>query len=245
MTQPVRGISVLHAELPRSNDVPRPPYRFGEALRRAFRPVFGRHYDITLHNDHLVPATGPVILASNHLGVLDGPVLWCFAPRFVHALIKREMFTGKAARGLHALGQIPIERTEVDPYAVRAALRVLRDGNVVAIYPEGTRGAGDFARIKNGVAYLALATGAPVVPVACIGTRVAGVPVGKTSPKGTRIDIVYGAPVTVQAQPFPRRQSDVRALAADLHQTLRAHVQQAVVATGNPLPGAPDHEESE
>ena len=68
---------------------------------------------------------------------------------------------------------------------------------------------GDFARIKNGVAYLALATGAPVVPVACIGTRVAGVSVGKPSPKGTRIDIVYGAPVTVEAQPFPRRQSDL------------------------------------
>jgi 1-acyl-sn-glycerol-3-phosphate acyltransferase len=245
LNQRVQGVSVVHAELPRSDDVPRLPYRFGAVLRRAIRPVFGRYYDITLHDDHLVPATGPVILASNHLGVLDGPTLWCFAPRFVHALIKREMFTGKVARGLRAVGQIPIERNEVDPYAVRTALRVLRDGNALAIYPEGTRGAGDFARIKNGVAYLALATGAPVVPVACIGTRVAGISIGKPSPKGTRIDVVYGAPVFVPARPFPRRQSDVRALTADLHQTLRAHVQQAVVATGNPLPGAPDDEETE
>jgi 1-acyl-sn-glycerol-3-phosphate acyltransferase len=245
LNHPVQGASVRHIERPRSDDVPPLPYRLGEAVRRAARPLFARRYDITIHDDHLVPATGAVILASNHLGILDGPTLWCFAPRFVHALIKREMFTGRLARGLHALGQIPIERTEVDPYAVRTALRVLRDGNALAIYPEGTRGAGDFARIKNGVAYLALATGAPVVPVACIGTRVAGIGIGDLSPKGTRIDVVYGDPVVVEARPFPRRQSDVRALAADLHQTLRAHVQQAVSATGNPLPGAPDDEEIE
>jgi 1-acyl-sn-glycerol-3-phosphate acyltransferase len=161
----------------------------------------------------------------------------------VHALIKREMFTGKAAGGLRALGQISIERTVVDPLAVRTALRVLRDGGAVAIYPEGTRGAGDFARIRNGVAYLALASGAPVIPVACIGTRVAGIGIGELSPKGTRIDIVFGEPVPVERQAFPRRQSDVRALAADLHDTLRTHVAKAVVATGNPLPGAPDTEE--
>ena len=113
----------------------------------------------------------------------------------------------------------------------------------MAIYPEGTRGAGDFARIKNGVAYLALATGAPVVPVACIGTRVAGLGIGELSPKGTQIDLVFGEPVTVERIPFPRRQSDVRAMAADLHETLRTHLEKAVVATGNPLPGAPNTEE--
>jgi 1-acyl-sn-glycerol-3-phosphate acyltransferase len=236
---------VRHTELPRSDDVPRLPFRLGQVVRSLARPVVGRRYDITIHDDHLVPATGPLILASNHLSILDGPTLWCFSPRFVHALIKREMFTGKAARGLHAIGQIPIERTEVDPYAIRTALKVLRDGDALAIYPEGTRGAGDFARIKNGVAYLALATGAPVVPVACLGTRVAGIGVGQVPPRGSRLDVVYGKPVVVAAQPFPRRQADVRALAADLHQTLRAHVQQAVVATGNPLPGAPDDKEPE
>lgn len=240
---PMQGVSARRAELPRSDDIPRLPRRFGGAVRAVFRPVVARRYEITIHDDHLVPASGPVILASNHLGVLDGPTLWLYTPRYVHALIKQEMFTGGVARGLRALGQISIERYAVDPYAVRTSLRVLRDGGALAIYPEGTRGAGDFARIHNGVAYLALATGAPVVPVACIGTRVAGIPIGRPSPKGTRIDVVYGEPVVVPAQPFPRRQAEVRALAADLHQTLRDHVQKAVVATGNSLPGAPDSEE--
>ena len=242
MNQRVHGVA---AALPRTDDVRPLPSRLGRGVRRLFRPAFGRYYDITVHDDHLVPASGPVILASNHLGVLDGPVLWLFSPRFVHALIKKEMFTGRIASGLHAIGQIPIERYVVDPYAVRTALRVLRDDDVLAIYPEGSRGAGEFEHIKNGVAYLALATGAPVVPVACIGTRVAGIGIGKPSPRGTRIDVVFGEPVRVDAVPFPRRQSDVRALAADLHQTLRDHVQHAVVATGNILPGPPADEENE
>ena len=238
-------VQSIETELPRTDDVAALPSRLGRAVRRVFRPALGRYYDVTVHDHHLVPATGPVILASNHLGVLDGPVLWLFAPRFVHALIKKEIFTGRIARGLHAIGQIPIERYVVDPYAVRTTLRALRDGRVVAIYPEGSRGAGEFEQIKNGVAYLALATGAPVVPVACIGTRVAGIGIGKPSPRGTRIDVVFGAPVRVDGVPFPRRQADVRALAADLHQTLRAHVQHAVVATGNTLPGPPADEENE
>lgn len=236
-------MSTAHAELPRSDDLERLPVRLGQVVRRVVRPYFGRRYRLTVHDDHLVPATGPVILASNHLGILDGPLLWTFAPRMAHALIKREMFTGKSTRLLHAIGQISIERTEVDPLAIRTSLRALRDGGAVVIYPEGTRGAGDFARIKNGVAYLALATGAPIVPVACIGTRVAGSGISELSPKGTRIDIVFGQPIPVEAEPFPRRQADVRALAADLQETLRTHVAKAVVATGNPLPGAPDTEE--
>ncbi len=232
-----------HADLPRSDDLPSLPYRLADTLRRPARVYFGRRYDVTVHDDDLVPRSGPVLLASNHLGVLDGPFLLAFAPRMVHALVKREMFVGNTARGLHAVGQIPVERNATDPLAVRTALRVLRDGRVLAIYPEGTRGAGDFSRMRSGVAYLALATGAPVVPVACLGTRIAGIGIEQLPPKGTRIDLVYGDPIQVPAVPFPRRQAEVRALAADLHETLRTHVQKAVVATGNPLPGAPTDDE--
>ncbi len=228
-----------HADLPRSDDLPRLPYRLADTLRRPARVYFAHRYDVTIHDDHLVPAHGPVLLASNHLGVFDGPFLMAFAPRMVHALVKREMFVGKTARGLHAVGQIPVERSATDPLAVRTALRVLRDGRVLAIYPEGTRGAGDFARIKNGVAYLALVTGAPVVPVVCLGTRTSGMSIDQIPPRGTHIDLVYGEPIPVAPVPFPRRQADVRALAADIHETLRIHVQKAVIATGNPLPDAP------
>ncbi len=232
-----------HADLPRSDDIRRLPFRLTDTLRRPARLYFSRRYDITIHDDHLVPRSGPVLLASNHLGILDGPFLVAYAPRMVHALVKREMFVGTMATALRVFGQIPVERSVTDPLAVRTALRVLRDGKVLAIYPEGTRGTGDFARIKNGVAYLAMATGAPVVPLACLGTRTAGIGIGELPPKGTRIDLVYGEPVRVPSAPFPRRQRDVRALADELHEMLRAHVHEAVVATGNPLPGEPLSEE--
>ncbi|HZO68379.1 MAG TPA: lysophospholipid acyltransferase family protein [Kribbellaceae bacterium] len=232
-----------HTDLPRSDDIARLPFRLTDTLRRPARLYFSRRYDITIHDDHLLPHSGPVLLAVNHLGVLDGPFLVAYAPRMVHALVKREMFVGTMSRALHAFGQIPVERTATDPLAVRTALRVLRDGRVLAIYPEGTRGAGDFARIKNGVAYLAMVTGAPVVPLVALGTRTAGIGIGDLPPKGTRIDLVYGEPVQVQPVPFPRRQGDVRAVADQLHATLRTHVQKAVVATGNPLPGEPLSEE--
>jgi 1-acyl-sn-glycerol-3-phosphate acyltransferase len=228
-----------HADLPRSDDLPRLPYRLADTLRRPARLYFRQRYDVTVHDEHLVPRTGPVLFAANHLGVFDGPFLVAFAPRMVHALVKREMFVGNVARGLHAVGQIPVERNTTDPLAVRTALRVLRDGDVLAVYPEGTRGTGDFTVFKTGVAYLALATGAPVVPVVCLGTRTRGMSIDELPPRGTRIDLVYGAPIQVEQAPFPRRQAAVRELAADLHETLRSHVQKAVVATGNPLPGAP------
>lgn len=227
----------LHSELPRSDDIRPLPHRLTRTLSGLGRRYLRRRYDVRIHDAHLVPAAGPVILAVNHLGVLDGPLLVVTAQRMVHALVKREMFVGKMARTLHAGGQIPVERYATDPLAVRTALRVLRDGGVLGIYPEGSRGAGDFRLIKTGVAYLAMVTGAPVVPVAGLGTRIAGLGIEDLPPKGSRLDLVYGEPFAVDRVPFPRRQSDVRELAAEIGELLRAHLQKAVIATGNPLPG--------
>lgn len=90
---------------------------------------------------------------------------------------------------------------------------------------------------RAGVAYLALVTGAPIVPVACLGTRTTGLTIDELPPQGSPLDLVYGEPIVVRAVPFPRRQAEVRAVAADIGETLRTHVQKAVAASGNPLPG--------
>ncbi|MDQ4084536.1 MAG: 1-acyl-sn-glycerol-3-phosphate acyltransferase, partial [Actinomycetota bacterium] len=163
------------------------------------------------------------------------------APRPVHALVKREMFQGMGGPLFRGLGQIAIERIGVDPFPVKQSVRVLRDGGVVAIYPEGTRGRGDVAHSRLGAAYLAMVTGAPVVPVAHLGTRTDGESVHAVPARGSRLDVVFGTPLRGPRPPvpWPRRQADVEGLAEELRVALARHVQYAVLLTGRQLPGEP------
>lgn len=231
-----------HHQPPQTSDLRPLPYRLGQSMQWAVRLYLSRRFEVHLHDEHLLPATGAVILAPNHLGILDGPLLAAFSPRMVHAVGKVEAFGGVQGYLLRRFGQISIDRSIVDARAIRLSIRTLRDGRVLSVYPEGSRGAGNFARVRSGVAYLALVTGAPVVPVALLGTRVAGGSIDKHPPKGSRIDVVFHEPLRVDPVSFPRRQSDVRAVADEIGEVLRAHVRKAVVATGNPLPGAPEQE---
>ncbi len=232
-----------HQELPRTDDLPPLPYRTGSVVRHIIGPYLRWRYDLTIHHEDLFPRTGPVLLAPNHLGLLDGPLLGATAPRMLHQLGKIEAFGGLQGKFLHLAGQIPVDRTTYDVLAVRKAIKVLRDGNVMSIYPEGTRGRGDFRKVRTGVAYLAMVTGAPILPVALLGTRLPGGSVERYPPRGSRVDVVYGEPFTVERVSFPRRHTDVRAVADQIGDVLRAHVQAAVAATGHPLPGKPDQKD--
>jgi 1-acyl-sn-glycerol-3-phosphate acyltransferase len=117
-----------------------------------------------------VPAHGPVILAANHRALWDGVVLFSLTERPVTCLVKREAFLPGLGRLMISAGQLPVRRDAIDPGPVRSCLRVLNAGGVVGIFPEGTRGDGRVAQVKPGVGYLALRTGATVVPVALDGT---------------------------------------------------------------------------
>ena len=127
-----------------------------------------------------VPATGAAILASNHLSAAD----WIFMPlslrRRVTFLAKQEYFTGKGLKGaaqrmfFAGSGQVPIDRTSASAAedAIRTGVRILRQGHLLGIYPEGTRSPdGRLYRGKIGVARMALETGTPVVPVAMSSRR--------------------------------------------------------------------------
>ena len=170
-----------------------------------------------------VPLSGPVVLAVNHSAFLDGPLLFGLLDRPVSFLVKSEAFAHAAvATVLRDAGQIPLHRGVVDPAPVRLALQILRAGGIVGIFPEGTRGDGSVAHAYPGAAYLALRSGAPVVPVACHGT------LGMTARRGLHrpgVRVSVGPAVTVTPwmthTPLPRRVfraegERVRAVLADL-----------------------------
>ncbi|KUF13448.1 acyl-phosphate glycerol 3-phosphate acyltransferase [Streptomyces silvensis] len=142
-----------------------------------------------------VPATGPAILAVNHSHNVDGPMVMGVAPRPAHFLIKKEAFVGPLGPFLRGIGQLQVDRTTADRTAVTDALAVLGQGGVLGIFPEGTRGEGDFASLRAGLAYFAVRTGAPVVPVAVLGsTERRGRLIKKLPPLRSRVDVVFGDP---------------------------------------------------
>lgn len=214
-----------------------PPSALLRAARPGARWWFRRRYEVRVHGAERVPRVGPVILASNHIGFLDGPLLVAFAPRPVHALTKRELFAGPLSPLLRASGQVPVDRLHPDPAAVRSCLAVLERGGAVGIFPEGQRGAGELDEVRGGAAYLALVSGAPVVPVTLFGTREPGGGISSVPGKGARLDMVFGAPYRWQAVSWPRTQEQVGSATATLRQHLRAALEDAKLLTGRDLPG--------
>lgn len=224
------------SELPRSAAL-HPPTAMLERFRPHAERMVRRRWDIRVHGEGRVPTVGGVILASNHIGFLDGPLLAILTPRPVHALTKNEMFEGRTGGFLSRAGQIPVDREHPDPAAIRTSLRVIRDGGALGIFPEGTRDTGEFDRFRPGAVYLALVTGAPVVPVTWFGTREPGADSAAVPPRRARIDVVYGEPWQVSSQPWPRTREQVRATAALLREHLRGEVNRARALTGRDLPG--------
>ena len=164
-------------------------------VRFLYRPV--------LHGAGRVPRCGPVIIASNHRAAVDTAVIALTAGRPVSFLGKAEYFTRSGLRGrafasfLTALGYVPVDRANAKAglAALHAARGVLDAGGVFAIYPEGTRSLdGRLHRGHTGVATLALSTGAPVVPVALIGTERVQ-PVGARFPRLRRVTVRFGEPL--------------------------------------------------
>jgi 1-acyl-sn-glycerol-3-phosphate acyltransferase len=140
-------------------------------LRAYFRPE--------VSGQHNVPRTGPAILAANHLSACDEVFTPITAGRQVLYFAKAEYFTGPGIRGrltaamFREFGHVPVERS--DPRAAASTLdtgaELLAEGRALGIFPEGTRSPdGRLHKFRTGVARLALRTGAPVIPVALIGT---------------------------------------------------------------------------
>jgi 1-acyl-sn-glycerol-3-phosphate acyltransferase len=206
-------------------------------LRRFATAWLDRRWEIHQRGEKHVPLEGPVILASNHIGWLDGPLLFLKAPRPAHALVKRELFTGRTGKLLTYARQIPLDRYRTDVGALRTAADVLAAGQAVIVYPEGRRGDGELRRIKRGSAWLALVSGAPIVPVAIFGTREPGAASDSRPPKGSRIDVAYGEPIQFPAVPWPRTADVLDDVTEQILEHMRAHLASAKAATKRGLPG--------
>lgn len=228
-----------HDLLPSTTTTPHPRRVLLHGGRPTSRWLIRRRFEVHLHHPERVPARGGVVLAANHVGVVDGPVLAIFGPRPVHVLTKSEAFRGPLGPFLRAAGQLPLDRFHVDAAAVRSCVRVLRDGGVVGVFPEGRRGAGDLGRFHRGAAYLALVTGAPVVPVTFLGTREPGGGAAALPPRGGHVDVVYGEPVRLVEgpAPWPRTREQVAQASLLLRRRMLDTLEEARALTGRDLPG--------
>ncbi|MER3480010.1 MAG: 1-acyl-sn-glycerol-3-phosphate acyltransferase [Meiothermus sp.] len=156
-----------------------------------------------------VPQTGPVILAANHLSILDPIAVGSGIRRPVVFMARSEPFKMPILSWLlPRLYVIPVERGTGDLGAIKAAIRVLREGRAFGIFPSGTRGReGKVLPFKTGVAAIAARTGATVVPVGVIGSYEAW-PYGRRIFLRRPIRVVYGKPIQVSPQKLDHRELD-------------------------------------
>ncbi len=230
-------MSTPHEQLPRTDGVKHPATFRLTRLRPTARAIIRRRFKVVSHHPERVPMQGPVVFAANHVGVLDGPILAIFAPRPVHALTKLEMFDGRLGPFLLKAGQIPVDRFQTDPLAVKTSLRVLRDGGAVGIFPEGGRGSGTLDRFHRGAAYLAMVTGAPIVPVIMIGTREPGGTTNSMPRRGSTLEMYFGEPITLEKSSWPRTRETVGVASRQVRERMLQDLDDALELTGRQLPG--------
>lgn len=167
----------------------------GPIVKAIFRPwIVGRRN---------VPAEGGAILASNHLSFVDSIFLPLMIDRPVAFLAKSDYFTGKGPKGwatrvfFKATGQLPIDRSggKASVASLNTGLQVLGRGELLGIYPEGTRSPdGKLYRGRTGIARMALEARVPVVPVVMVDTDTM-MPIGTRIPRVARVGVVIGEPL--------------------------------------------------
>lgn len=145
-------------------------YGIGHFLSRSVFDVFFRG-EVT--GSEFIPKTGPFILAANHASFLDPPAIGCRVPRELHFFARKTLFKpGLPAKILHEVNTIPVDlENEGDISALKTVFRVLKAGQAIVLFPEGTRTFdGDFRKPQSGVGMIACKSAVPVIPARVFGT---------------------------------------------------------------------------
>jgi len=168
-------------------------YRIGRA---AFRGLFAATGGLEWVHEERVPKTGPLIVAPNHLSFADPPAVGSATQRPLCFMAKKQLFLPVVGRVLRMVWAFPVDRGSADLAAIRKAQALLRAGEAVLVFPEGTRGDGkSLGKPNQGVALLAKITSAPVIPVAVVGSG-QFLPRGARLPRRAKISVVWGEPFT-------------------------------------------------
>ena len=172
-------------------------------VKAALTPLLRLFFRPTVTGAQHLPTTGAVILAGNHTTFVDNFIIPLVVPRRVTFLAKSDYFTGRGPKGwlqrqfFSGVGMIPIDRSggAASEAALRTGLRVLTDGGLLALYPEGTRSPdGRLYRGKTGVARMALEAGVPVIPVGLVGMSEIQ-PSGGGVPRIAKVEVRIGQPL--------------------------------------------------
>ncbi len=161
--------------------------------KTGFRPLARKLYRVELRGTENIPARGGVILVANHESLFDPWLLALATPRPVRYMAKSELWRyAPVGRALEAFGAFPVERGAGDATAISNAAELLRRGQVLGIFPQGTSKQLESRPFHRGAARLALATGAPIVPIRLVGTR--GFPRLGRPPA----QVIVGEPISVE-----------------------------------------------
>ncbi len=167
-------------------------------------PILSLVSRVRLRGRYNVPKHGPFLIAANHLSWTDIPLIPLLLPGKVVYMAKEEYFTSRLAWLVRFMGAFPVKRGEGDRQALRAAEEQLRKGNVVVLFPEGTRSkTGTMAKGHAGLGMIALRSGVPVVPVAIWGSEKV------LKEGGPRVTISYGEPLVFKPKGTKMTREDI------------------------------------
>ncbi|KYG33120.1 lysophospholipid acyltransferase family protein [Alkalihalobacillus trypoxylicola] len=159
-------------------------YQFGQMVCRVFLSSF---YKVEIVGEENIPKEGGVVLCSNHISNLDPPLLGAYLQRPIHYMAKQELFEKPILKGLlPKLGAFPVRRGMSDKQALRTAIQYLKDGEILGLFPEGTRSKdGKLGKGLSGAGFFALRSKATVIPCAIVGPY----------QKFKVVKMVYGKPI--------------------------------------------------
>lgn len=188
-------------------------YSFAKSV---LRPLTRTAFAVRVTGTQNVPLVGGLVVAANHRSYLDPPLLGSWFPRTIHFMAKQELFNifglGQIITAVHAF---PVDRERADVASIRQALRILKHGDVVGIFPEGTRNLAGEAQARGGAVLLAATSHCPIVPVALVNTQFA-----LRRMRASKVEVRIGEPMVLQGSERKATKAEIERWTADLSQRI-------------------------